>query len=813
MPTAAGLPTAAALVAARRQTQFDCALAVPSIVLELAQDPELLHYCSTHLESMMYAGGDLPQPIGDTVAAKLRLSNHYGATEMGLLKVVFSSHRDPLVDWRYLEFHPEVGVEFRHVSGDEYEAVIVRTPKRQINQCPFVLFPDSQEYHTKDLMIPHPTKPNLWRPSARLDDVIVFLNGEKTNPCSMEQHIVSANPEVTGCIVIGAQRFQAALLVELGGTALDTNDRAATIEQLWPSIEQANTAAPAHARIAKSHILFASPEKPLPRATKGTIQRSQALAQYMQEIEDLYSDAEKLSQVDAAQNQLPGPSDLGDAKEVAKYIKASILAITKWNAEKLTDTENWFNLGLDSLQAITATRVLKYGLNLPALAPNTIYLNPTVSGLTQAIQSLHHDVGEHSETKKQALMQERDQMLQDLIGQIKPKTQKHNKASPSTQTVILTGSTGQLGSYLLNALLMSPQVERVYCLNRDDRARDRQLARSSAYGLATIDDARVTFWKADFSQEDLGLQKEQIDQLQQTVTHIIHNAWAVNFNLSLASFKPHLMGEVNLINFASEGMYSPRLFFISSISSTIGHKTETGLIPEALVATKTPALNGYADSKYLAEHLLGYAAQQALVPSAFSRVGQVAGSTRSPGMWSKSEWFPSLVLSSLHLGALPDTLGGALDRVDWVPIDLLAEVLVELAFLGESESELGVYHPVNLNPKAWHDLLPLVVEAVQKSFVKTLRTIPLSEWVLLVRQDMELATRGDGVVDEKKLYSHLQKNPAAKLLQFFEDLMTQTPECVLDTKKTAEASEKLRGIQAIQSEWIHKWVKEWSVAI
>ncbi|KAJ5703224.1 acetyl-CoA synthetase-like protein [Penicillium malachiteum] len=809
MPTAVGLPTAAAMVAARKQTQFHTALAVPSIVAELAQYPELLDYCSANMESLMYAGGDLPQQIGDTVAAKLRLANHYGATEMGLLKVIFSSHRDPLVDWRYLEFHPEIGVEFRHVSGNEYEAIIMHSPEKEINQCPFVLFPELQEYHSKDLMIPHPTKANLWRPSGRVDDVIVFLNGEKTNPCSMEQSIVSSNADITACVVIGAQRFQASLLIEVGEKSLSASDRAQMIEQLWPSIEEANTEAPAHARITKSHILFASPEKPFPRTPKGTINRPQTLVLYAKEIKDLYNDAEKLGEVDEAQTQIPDLSDLQDATKVAEYIKASILAITKWSPEQLTTTENWFNLGLDSLQAIRAVRVLKRGLSLPVLTPNTIYLNPTIESLTQALQSLRRGSGQNNEAKKQAQIQERDQLLQELTAQIDPKTQKETKTAPSHQTVILTGSTGQLGSYLLSALLKSPKVEHVYCLNRDEKARERQVARSSDYGLASTDEARVTFWKADFSQKNLELEKEQVDKLQQTATHIIHNAWAVNFNLSLASFKPHLSGVVNLINLASEGVYTPRLFFISSISSILGHKTDSGLIPETLIETSSLASNGYADSKYVAEQLLGYASKQALVPSAFARVGQVAGSIRSPGLWSKSEWFPSLVLSSIHIGALPGTLGG-MDRVDWVPIDLLAEVLVDLTFDGKFDAELGVYHPINLSPKQWKELLPLVADAVQASFGKTLQTITASEWVQRVHQAIELATKADGVIDEKKLYAHLEKNPAAKLLQFFEDVLAQTPLSVLDTKETAEGTQKLRDVQAIQPEWIQKWVREWS---
>ncbi|KAE8321898.1 hypothetical protein BDV39DRAFT_210265 [Aspergillus sergii] len=84
------------------------------------------------------------------------------------------------------------------------------------------------------------------------------------------------------------------------------------------------------------------------------------------------------------------------------------------------------------------------------------------------------------------------------------------------------------------------------------------------------------------------------------------------------------------------------------------HRTDNGLTPEELITTTTPAPNSYTNS-------------------------QIAGPVRSPSLWNKAEWFPSLVLSSLHVGALPDTLAPALDRIDWVPSDLLAAILVNLA--------------------------------------------------------------------------------------------------------------------------------------
>jgi hypothetical protein len=53
-------------------------------------------------------------------------------------------------------------------------------------------------------------------------------------------------------------------------------------------IEQANDIAPAFSRIFKEMILFTSPDKPLPRAGKGTVLRKAAIALYASEIDSMY---------------------------------------------------------------------------------------------------------------------------------------------------------------------------------------------------------------------------------------------------------------------------------------------------------------------------------------------------------------------------------------------------------------------------------------------------------------------------------------------------------------------------------------------
>ncbi|KAJ5355196.1 NRPS-like enzyme [Penicillium cataractarum] len=813
LPTAAGLPTASALVEAMKQTPMDMASLVPSIVQELAQEPELLDYCAQNLEYCFYMGGDLPQAIGDKVAAKIRLYNHYGSSEVGLLAPIYAvNKRDRSKDWRYVQFHPDVGAEFRQATETEYELVVVRTPTSEKYLMPFTIFPDQEEFFTRDLFVRHPdpNKSDLWRWSSRSDDVIVFLNGEKTNPVSMEQHILAANPGITGVVVAGAQRFQASLIIEYGGQKLHSTEWAATIESIWPSIEEANKACPAHARISRTHILFTAPDKPFPRAGKGTIQRAAALTLYSSELETLYAHADRLGL--NGEDEPTGPGRVSDVEQISEFIVQTLASITGWTSDQIKTSENFFHLGLDSLQTITATRSFKRGFDLPSFSPNLIYLHPSLSSLTHATLKLmeHDQVSEKA--VKEAQLQEREEILNEFIAKIDgPHIDAASENLPTSHTVLLTGSTGTLGTYILDVLLKDPSVSHIHCLNRRADSAEIQRQKSTFYHLdSTLDSSRVTFWHADLSQNDLGLEPESLKLLQESTTAIVHNAWNVNFNLSLPSFNPDLLGLVNLINFTATASNAPNLFFLSSISSVMGHETDSHLTPESIISTDTPAPNGYATSKYIAERLLGHAAQTRGIRTSFARVGQVAGAVRTPGLWNKAEYFPSLVKSSLQIGAVPDTVGATLDRIDWVPIDLLADVLTGLALRESQPSHVNVYHPLNLHPTTWSSIIATIADELsQISGGKHMESVDLSEWVQRVRQDIETSGGSQRKVGESDLRALLEKNPAAKLIEFFEGVVSVQSENILDTQGTASFSEKLRSIEGIKEEWIRKWVREW----
>ena len=598
MPISGAIPSAAGLIEGSKQCPVDVALLIPSIISELAGSPELLEYCASNMELILYCGGDLPQAIGDAVASKIRLANQYGASEMSMTAQVWSHDYFERSEWKYVRYHPIIGYEMREADGETYELVVVRDENRIGSQPSFTIFPEISEYASRDLFTPHPSKPDLWRWVARRDDIVVFLNGEKTNPISMEQHVMQRSSKIRCALVAGAQRFQAALIIEPVTTEeLSVSERAAHIEELWPIIEEANEDCPAHAKISKSHILITRPSKPMVRTGKGTVQRFATYTLYSQELDALYKDAEAIKPAEGEleeRRKLTAAEGEGNAEGC---LRDFIFAETKIpNAG--ADT-NLFTAGMDSLQAISLTRYLRRTFALKNIDLNVVYTNPSIRALSKAL----YEMSSHHDDQKKTYHERKVQIRKDLMSRYcnridalplneKPMTQRKFK-----KTVLLTGSAGTLGSYVLDLLKNHPDVERIYCLNRTADSHLLQSKRNKDRGLEQVTQSeRIVFLSADLAKPHFGLSNEIYAKLHLEATTIIHNAWPVNFNLSLEAFDLQFRGMENLIFFTASAPHSPHLFYISSIGSVMS--IPPAKIPEQVIeADIAPTDNGYAESK------------------------------------------------------------------------------------------------------------------------------------------------------------------------------------------------------------------------
>jgi nucleoside-diphosphate-sugar epimerase len=546
----------------------------------------------------------------------------------------------------------------RDIGDSLYELVVPRGQTRDAHPI-FHTYPNKQEYLTGDIFAQHPVKSGVWQYHGRLDDVIVLSNGEKFNPISMEE-IISSHPLVARAVILGQGRFQSGALIEPQWDTWNGQEDS-LIEAIWPVIEAANDSAPGHARLMKDRIGITSPSKPLKLTPKGTIQRRSVLADYADEIEALYA---RQAQVDVAQI---GKED--SISQIQAYVTKALMEILAVSSiEKNVDI---FALGLDSLQTLRLGQILQGALQsarpdigTAAFNSQQLYSHPTISHLSEYVMNLLQNQDSQSTASVSESDSEREARLSELVS-------KYSDNLGESHTVILTGSTGSLGSYLLYELLRDHSVSKIYCLNRSADAASRQLQSLHEKGLATFDHfpRRLEFLQAQFGEERLGLDEAKYELLLQEVDTIIHNAWKVNFNHQVESFeKPHIEGVRRMVDFSIASDKTAHIHFISSISTIEGYNPQKGhSIPEIIFDDPSVALRqGYGESKHVSERICAGASARCGVPTSIHRVGQIGGPTTENGMWNKQEWVPSLIATSKTIKQIPSSLGSV--SVQWVPV-------------------------------------------------------------------------------------------------------------------------------------------------
>ncbi|KAL9083639.1 MAG: hypothetical protein Q9159_005648 [Coniocarpon cinnabarinum] len=359
----------------------DYSLLPPSIVIDLAKNEEYLDTLS-RMKGIAFAGGPLPEDIGRIISQHTDLAMGWGTSEYQAAPQL----RKEKEDWAYFHFNElEGGLEFREREEGLFEMVHVRNAELDLVQPVFITFPHLQEFCTKDLFIKHPTKPGLWKYGSRLDDLIVFSNGEKFNPTTMEGAIMSA-PDVKGCVIIGQGRFQACALIEPKDTSQPPDQ---LLDRVWPVIQRANEHAVKQGRIAKELVFFTKPEKPLARAAKGTIQRAASNKLYAEEVNRVYESMENGRSRDPNGRK---PSTKHLAIIDLSSPEATVSSLTRFLAGEadlhVSDmADDFFSMGMDSLQLISLVRAINAARPSQPLDTKHVYEHPSIQQLSAFLHS------------------------------------------------------------------------------------------------------------------------------------------------------------------------------------------------------------------------------------------------------------------------------------------------------------------------------------------------------------------------------------------------------------------------------------------
>ncbi|KAJ5153496.1 uncharacterized protein N7482_009974 [Penicillium canariense] len=783
-----------------KATRPASAMLPPSIIEELSSSEEGLKSLQS-LQAVIFSGAPLSPAAGHKLVGKTQPCSFLGSSEAGVIPVLAAENKQ---DWQYFEWNPSYGVQMLPVAKELYELIICRpgNSNRDLHGI-FHVFPDRYTYPTNDLFSPHPTKPNLWRFEGRLDDVIVLSNGEKFNPTSMEKTI-EGHALVSRAVIIGQGRFQASLFVEPKWDQMGETSENSFLDQIWPVVQEANRLAPGHGKLFRSKLGMASKAKPFKTSPKGSISRRQVAFDYAQEIEEIYArpDMEFVGTL---------PSD-ATTLDFSKYVRQAVSSIL--HTEDISETVDLSLQGLDSLQSLRLVKILQGALHsyypsshVEAITSQRLYFCANIAKIAEFMHSVATG-GTGGIESGPVLDQSRSKIFESSVKRFTSRFPTNpiritKKRDGTGQTVLLTGSTGTLGTYLLSKLISDPKVRRIFCLNRSEDVLSRQCRSFEEKGISITPSAlsKVEFVQFKLGPELLGLDPPKYNELKRSVDTIFHCAWNVNFNKSLADFEGiEIMGLSHLLALGIECENEAHFHFISSIS-TVGrwgtkNEYKSG-VPEAIVeeASMVP-LQGYAEAKHVAERVCAAASSRSGLPVTIYRVGQLGGPTTEKGIWNKQEWLPSLIATSKTIGHIPQNLGQV--PINWIPVDMLTTIVLEIADscrACEIETGTSLFNLVNPTVVPWESLIP----TIQKRF--PVEAVDDNAWIAHL----------DAV--ENPSDADFEDKPALKILDVYRRLFATTtyPKFDIRTEKGQKASDSMRKIGPVDGHLMDLWMNQWQL--
>ncbi|KAI0040339.1 acetyl-CoA synthetase-like protein [Auriscalpium vulgare] len=784
------LPTPENYLEAALATQSSMLYCVPSFVEAWFKEPANI-LRMTAFKAILYGGAPMNKAVGEQlVMMGITLSPFYGSTETGCVSMFLPADMLTVDRWEYFKLAPRLTLKLLPQDGLDgiFEAAIVETDVCRPNVLNWTTDAERRAYRTNDLLQRHPTDPALWKIYGRADEQIMLSNGEKA------QAILARDPHIAAAVMFGRGRFQNGVLVEPKREfAFDPSDErllAAFRERIWPTVEKMNAFAPAHSRLFKEMIIVSSPSKPFEYTVKGTPRRPVVIKNYEEEINAHYEALKDMSQTDLVP---PSSWDKRTTLQFVRLVAARVLRAT------VGDDVDLFQNGCDSLQAISIGNALLHALrstttqHFVGVPTNFVYANPTITALCHFVTRLLSP--ERASTSEAADVPARARAMRAMADKYSTGWRVRSTASssqwvdttPAGEAVLLTGTTGRLGCHLLAQLLTRPSVRRVYALNRAAQIplRERQRAEFRRWGLndALLDLPAVMFLEGDLEKEELGLDSYVFDQVQATVTSIIHNAWRVDFNLTLPSFELLVAGVRNLVDFALDSPHSepPRILFTSSIGVFM-NDTSCISIPEVPIADPEISVGtGYGESKWAAETVLLRAMRDTGVRVSVVRVGQLSGDGIVGG-WNETEWVAAMLRGSQLMGCVPVRD----EMVSWVPVDVAASALLDML-----DSPHPVLHLVHPQPVPW------TVVSGAASAILGAPVVPYVEWAAKLHDAYHASAADAGA---------LKNNPVFKLVDFFAGMRAPS---VLSTDRAVDASRNLRDAAVLGKEDVERWVGYW----
>ena len=372
-------------------------------------------------------------------------------------------------------------------------------------------------------------------------------------------------------------------------------------------------------------------------------------------------------------------------------------------------TDNFFELGGDSLLAIKLQiEAFNKGLDL---SYKDIFKYPTIKQLSENVSSTN---SKDDDFKDDYDYTEINELLKNNVFNSKEKLSKNK-----FKNVLLTGSTGYLGSHILDALLKNTKCN-VYCLIRAKDNNDPQirLLNTLRFYFGNKYDRqifnRIIVIEGDIKEDQLGLNDLYYEELGNTIDVVINSAAIVKHYGNLDTFNAtNIQGAKNIIRFCSA--YKCKLYHLSTLSVS-GNIFETDsykvadlssdiIFNEQSLYIGQDLSNVYIYTKFIAERLILENILNGTIDAKIIRLGNITN-RYSDGIFQinvSENAFLNRINSFLHIGCIPDYLA---DRyMEFSPVDFCAEAIVKLVCYNNN---FTIYHVYNNNHITFRELLSIL---------------------------------------------------------------------------------------------------------
>ena len=344
--------------------------------------------------------------------------------------------------------------------------------------------------------------------------------------------------------------------------------------------------------------------------------------------------------------------------------------------------DNFFELGGDSLRVIAMVSRLRRDFSCKI---NDLYENPVLADFARVCHSrsdhmraLIRSARNHWQAYRDDLAAydaQRSAALEDsqnlYASRIRRDLEHDLGPRRAYGRVLLTGSTGYLGSYLVRALLAGPdpimpdRVVTVLIRGSDDAVARNRLEQvlcgyfGAEEGTALARNSRLDVFAGDLRRDDLGLPANKVDRLAQTIQAVFHCAAKVDHFGHYSDFHAdNVAATRRLLALAARGPEPADFHFVSTLS-VAGRAPDEGfrLFTEFDPVPETLDENYYVRTKQEAERLV-VAARSTLANASIHRIGNVMFATEGQALQRnlKDNAFFRQLAAFIRLGAVPDDL-------------------------------------------------------------------------------------------------------------------------------------------------------------